>query len=50
MMPNLITPPTGCRFHPSYPKAMDIGREFQPIPVSATPRTPFVAISVPRGS
>jgi oligopeptide/dipeptide ABC transporter ATP-binding protein len=29
-VPNLITPPTGCRFHPRCPYAMPICRETRP--------------------
>lgn len=29
-VPNLIHPPTGCRFHPRCPKAMDICRQVKP--------------------
>ena len=36
-IPNLISPPTGCRFHPRCAKAMDVCREVKPIPVTAEP-------------
>jgi len=36
-IPNLITPPTGCRFHPRCPKAMDICREIKPAPARFEP-------------
>ncbi len=32
-IPNLVTPPSGCRFHPRCPKAMAICREVPPAPV-----------------
>ncbi|UCE44345.1 MAG: ABC transporter ATP-binding protein, partial [Candidatus Bathyarchaeota archaeon] len=34
--PDLLIPPPGCRFHPRCPKAMDICRKKEPIPVKAT--------------
>lgn len=36
-IPNLITPPAGCRFHPRCPKAMDVCREVRPVPVTVEP-------------
>jgi peptide/nickel transport system ATP-binding protein len=36
-VPNLLSPPGGCRLHPRCPQAMDICREVKPIPVTAEP-------------
>ncbi len=36
-IPNLVTPPSGCRFHPRCPKAMAICREVRPAPVQVEP-------------
>jgi len=36
-IPNLISPPPGCRFHPRCPKAMDICREITPVSVTVEP-------------
>ena len=36
-IPNLITPPRGCRFHPRCPKAMAICREVKPAAVQIEP-------------
>ncbi len=36
-IPNLVTPPCGCRFHPRCPKAMAICRETTPAPVQVEP-------------
>jgi len=36
-IPNLIQPPSGCRFHPRCPRAMEICRAVKPIPVDVAP-------------
>ncbi|OGB94469.1 MAG: peptide ABC transporter ATP-binding protein [candidate division NC10 bacterium RBG_16_65_8] len=36
-IPNLVTPPPGCRFHPRCPKAMEVCREVKPVPVEVEP-------------
>ncbi len=36
-IPNLVTPPSGCRFHPRCPKAMAICREVKPAAVQVEP-------------
>jgi oligopeptide/dipeptide ABC transporter ATP-binding protein len=36
-IPNLITPPPGCRFHPRCPRAMAVCREVTPVPVIVEP-------------
>ena len=35
--PNLVAPPSGCRFHPRCPKAMAVCREVKPLPVQVEP-------------
>ena len=41
-VPNLVTPPTGCRFHPRCPKAMDICSQVKPETIEIAPEH-FVA-------
>ncbi len=36
-IPNLVTPPSSCRFHPRCPKAMAVCREIKPSPVQVEP-------------
>lgn len=36
-IPNLLSPPNGCRFHPRCPKAMEICRQEKPVPVAGEP-------------
>lgn len=36
-IPNLLAPPSGCRFHPRCPKAMEICRREKPVPVAGEP-------------
>ncbi len=36
-IPNLVSPPPGCRFHPRCPKAMEVCRAVKPTPVTVEP-------------
>jgi oligopeptide/dipeptide ABC transporter ATP-binding protein len=36
-IPNLVSPPAGCRFHPRCPRAMEICRQTAPVPVPFEP-------------
>jgi oligopeptide/dipeptide ABC transporter ATP-binding protein len=36
-IPNLVSPPGGCRFHPRCPSAMDVCRQTAPAPVAYAP-------------
>lgn len=36
-IPNLMSPPSGCRFHPRCPKAMDVCRTVKPVPIDVEP-------------
>jgi peptide/nickel transport system ATP-binding protein len=37
--PNMLSPPTGCRFHPRCPKVMDVCRTVNPDPIQKDDRT-----------
>ena len=47
--PNLIDPPTGCRFHPRCPHATDICRQEPPPEMKAVKENHYVACHHPRG-
>lgn len=36
-IPNLVSPPAGCRFHPRCPRAMDVCRQNAPVLVPLEP-------------
>ena len=36
-IPNLISPPAGCRFHPRCPRVMDVCRAVKPVPTPVAP-------------
>jgi peptide/nickel transport system ATP-binding protein len=40
--PSLVTPPTGCRFHPRCPQAADICREADPAQLPVRPASPHL--------